>query len=119
MIMAVRALSPSFPGGSLIEPLRYWIRNATRGEEGTGRRLVRSVSPTTGFGVDFIGWFSLGRAAPAGAAGVTPRSAASMHAGIAFAMTSAACRRLKTLSRPRRPRRPPPSLRCSPPSVCG
>src|SRR2546428_6840143 len=100
--MAVRALSPSFPGGSLIEPQRNWIRNATRGEEGIGRRLVRTTSPAGGFGVDFIGLVSFGSAADAGAVRVALRRAASAHARSALA---------KPPARSRRPTGPPPPPR--------
>src|SRR2546428_12702902 len=48
IVMAVRAFSPSFPGGSLIAPQRNWMRNATRGEEGLGRKplLIGASAPS-------------------------------------------------------------------------
>src|SRR6266850_5545283 len=66
MVIAVRALTPSFPGGSLIAPQRNWMRNATRGEEGLGKRLVLIGAPASGFDVGFIFFFSFEPATPAG-----------------------------------------------------
>jgi hypothetical protein len=73
MVMAVRAFSPSFRGGSLIAPQRNWMRNAMSGEERLGRRLVLIDALVPGFDVGFIVFFSFESAVPAKR---TPRSAA-------------------------------------------
>src|SRR5436309_15279116 len=73
MVIAVRTFSPSFPAGSLVAPQRNWMRNAMRGEEGLGRRLVLRGEPAAGCEMGFIVFCSFESAV---AAGRTPRSTA-------------------------------------------
>src|SRR5207244_8252234 len=64
IVMAVRAFSPSLPGGSLIAPQRNWMRKATRGEEGLGRRLILIGASAPWFDVGFMVFFSFVSVAP-------------------------------------------------------
>ena len=117
-VMAVKAFSPSLPGGSLIEPARIWIRNATRGEEGLGRRLVRTGAPADGFGVDVIGLFSFAPATVAGPVRIDPSSAATAQRGIVPADPKTRSGGVTAPPR-RRPRRRPGPIPPSPPPPRG